>query len=96
MSDEALVQLAVAAGVNPAWKDVFGQTHRVSPESLRAVLNAIDLPAATGSDIAESLRLATFLPKNLPPLITADLGMRVVLPAAPGRYKPHPCRWPGV
>ena len=86
MSDEALVQLAVAAGVNPAWKDVFGQTHRVSPESLRAVLGALDLPAESERDIAESLRRATLLPEALPPLVTADIGMRVLLPAPPARY----------
>jgi 4-alpha-glucanotransferase len=86
MSDEALARLAVAAGVNPTWKDVFGQTHRVSPESLRAVLNALELPAATDTDISESLRRATFLPETLPPLVTADLGLRVALPAPPARY----------
>jgi 4-alpha-glucanotransferase len=86
MSDESLVQLASAAGVNPAWKDVFGLMHQVSPDSLRAVLAAIDLPAVTEADIADSLRLATALPDTLPPLITADLGMPVHLPAAPARY----------
>ena len=86
MSDAALAQLAVAAGVNTSWKDVFGQTHRVSPESLRAVLSALELPATTDGDIADSLRRAAFMPETLPPLITADLGMRVHLPAQPGRY----------
>jgi 4-alpha-glucanotransferase len=86
MSDASLVELASAAGVNPTWKDVFGQMHQVSPESLRAVLAAIDLPAGTDRDVGESLRRTTVLPDTLPPLITADLGMRVHLPAAPGRY----------
>jgi 4-alpha-glucanotransferase len=83
MSDEALVQLAIAAGVNPAWKDVFGAIHQVSPQSLRAVLHALDLPADSDSDIADSLRRASILPQTLPPLITADVGMRVHLPAPP-------------
>ncbi len=86
MSDDSLVRLAAAAGVNPAWKDVFGQMHQVSRESLRAVLAAIDLPAENEAAVADSLHRATMLPDTLPPLITADLGMRVHLPAAPARY----------
>jgi 4-alpha-glucanotransferase len=86
MSDEALVRLAHAAGVNPSWKDVFGETHQVAPPTLRAVLHALDLQAASDSDIAESLARATTLPTILPPLVTADVGMRVHLPASPARY----------
>jgi len=86
MSDAALTRLAQAGGVATAWKDVFGQTHQVAPPTLRAVLQAIDLPAATDADIAESLVRATTLPRVLPPLVTAGLGLRVDLPAAPGRY----------
>jgi len=59
MSGDPLIALAKAAGVSVSWKDVFGQTHTVAPPTLRAVLRAVDLPADTDTDIAESMARAT-------------------------------------
>jgi 4-alpha-glucanotransferase len=86
MSDAALLRLASTAGVATSWKDVFGERHAVAPPTLRAVLAALDLPAATDADIADSLARATSRPVTLPPLITADAGRPVNLTAAPARY----------
>jgi 4-alpha-glucanotransferase len=84
--DVALRQLAVAAGVAPQWKDVFGKTHDVTPDTLAAVLQAMDLPASSDAQIAESLVRATTLPEILPPLITAQTGYAVHVPMPPARY----------
>lgn len=86
MSDDDLIHLARAAGISTVWKDVFGTTHEVEPPSLRAVLAALDLPANSDTQIADSLVRATTLPSVLPPLVTADRAMRITLPAPPARY----------
>jgi len=86
MSDDDLYRLAQVAGISASWKDVFGQTHDVAPPTLRAVLQALDLPAGTQADIADSFVRATALPHALPPLVTADVGRPIALPAAADRY----------
>ncbi len=86
MSDAALGALAEAAGVAGRWKDVHGNWHDVSPDTLRAVLAALDLPAGSPSDIEASLQAARG-PGRLPKLITADAGCEVVLPVTPARYR---------
>jgi 4-alpha-glucanotransferase len=86
MTDAALQALARSAGVAPSWRDVFGQHHDVAPPTLRAVLHALGLPAATGADIADSRYRATAPHTALPPLITAQAGLRIELPVPPNRY----------
>jgi len=86
MTDATLKQLARDAGVAPSWTDVFDKTHDVAPPTLRAVLHALDLPADTDAQIADSHRRFAAPDVSLPPLITAQLGMPVELPAACGRY----------
>lgn len=87
VSDESLIRLAAAAGVAPTWTDVFGQQHAVTPPSLRAVLAALDLPAAHESDIEESFERLKGGATALPPLVTASAGLPVVLPALPAQYQ---------
>jgi 4-alpha-glucanotransferase len=87
MSDAALLRLAEAAGIATSWKDVFGETHQVAPPTLRAVLGALDLPAATDGDVQDSQARATARPSRLPPLVTADAGYRIELAAEPARYR---------
>ena len=53
MTDEALGEFARASGVATHWRDAFGVEHAVSPQSLRAVLAALDLPAETDAQFAE-------------------------------------------
>ncbi len=86
MSDALLRDLAGAAGVAVQWKDVFGETHNVTPDTLRAVLQALDFPAGSDGDVADSLVRATTLPDRLPPLITAEIGAPVEVPMPAARF----------
>ena len=87
MSDQALLDLAAAAGVAATWKDVFGKTHDVQVPTLRAVLNALGLPADGTANLADSLHHLRGRPDRLPPLVTADVGEAVRLAVAPGLYR---------
>ena len=80
-----LTDLAGAAGLLVNWRDASGAAKMVSPESLRAVLAALDLPAGTNADIAESrARLAS--ERESRDFLTADASTRVDIPGArPGR-----------
>lgn len=56
MSDEALYELADAAGISADWTDATGQPERVAPDTLRAVLAALGIDAAGDGAVADSLR----------------------------------------
>lgn len=58
MSDEILRQLAAKAGIATHWTDQTGTERAVSPESLRAILAALGLPAGGVTDLRQSLALA--------------------------------------
>lgn len=72
MTDALLRAEAAQAGVATEWHDVFGKRHEVAPPTLRAVLEAL-------GEAPERNRL--------PPLITADQGARVFVPAPPQSYE---------
>ncbi|WP_294266128.1 4-alpha-glucanotransferase [uncultured Sphingomonas sp.] len=55
MSDDAVRQLAEAAGVLIDWEDADGQPQRVSVESLRAVLSGLDLDCSSAGQCVDSL-----------------------------------------
>jgi 4-alpha-glucanotransferase len=85
MSDDTLRQLATEAGLASHWKDAFGKQQDVSAETLRTVLAALGLPAGNDDAIAGSLdRLRS--DTGLPPLLTADAGGTIEVPARAGRY----------
>lgn len=86
MSGDALTALAEAAGLAVRWKDFQGGWHDVSPDTLRAVLAALGLPAGSPGEIADSHQTLR-APGRLPPLVTADAGGEVVLPVPPGAYR---------
>lgn len=86
MSDAALRRLAEQAGIALAWRDVFGQTHEVTPETLRSVLTALDIACASAAQIDDSLA-ALDAPRSAPPLITATVGEAVYIPASAARYE---------
>jgi 4-alpha-glucanotransferase len=54
MSDDALFALATKAGLEIDWVDAGGEPHSVTPETLRKVLAALDLPSGSAAQIAES------------------------------------------
>jgi len=80
----ALRALAEAAGIAPRWQNYRYEWQEVSDESLRTILDALGLPAATEAQAAESLAALADVRGDLPPLITAVVGQPVHLPAAPG------------
>jgi 4-alpha-glucanotransferase len=87
MSDENLRQLAQKAGVSPLWRDQAGRERAVSPESLREILAALGLPAATDDEIRDSLALLKNNGRNHAPLITARVGEPFRLPVTSGAAK---------
>lgn len=89
MTDAALRGLAVRAGIAPRFRDAFGADREVSPETLRAVLLALGLPASTKAEIedAEALLAADERDGTLPPLITTARGEALRLAGRAGRYR---------
>ena len=80
-----LTQVAEAAGVAPRWRDTFGVWHDVAPDTLRAVLTALELPAHSEADIAESHAILEARSRMLPPLVTATVNDAMRLPVG-GRF----------
>jgi len=82
MMDASLRELAEAAGIATTWRNVHGEEKEVGPDTLRAVLAALGLPA----DRREAQAVLAQLRDRLPPLITLTCGPDgVAVPgAAPG------------
>jgi len=53
--DELIDRFAAAAGIQPEWWQLDGTHHRVTPETKRALLKAMRLPAETASEATEML-----------------------------------------
>ena len=70
MTDAELRELAEAAGIATVWRDVHGEEKRVAPDTLRAVLDALGLPAKR----SEAQALLGRLAESLPPLLTLPCG----------------------
>jgi 4-alpha-glucanotransferase len=86
--NQALHDLARAAGIEIQWRDVDGNNQTVNDDSLRAVLAALALPAETPSQIKasqEALYHAT--ERCVPPLVTADLGRPIQLFGKAGAFQ---------
>ncbi len=56
MNDGAIEELARRAGIAVEWTDYAGARRRVAPDSSRRLLEALGLPCANESDLAESRR----------------------------------------
>src|SRR5690348_3049023 len=82
--DARLAELAGHAGVDVHWRDANDRPQEVAPPTLRAVLQALDLPCANDDDIDASLeRLRREREgSQLPRLKVADAGAPFQLPAA--------------
>lgn len=76
-----LRRLAASAGIALRWTDYRGMPQEVGDDSLRAVLEALDLPCATPAQIRESEARLTFEAAMLPPLLTANTGGVLFAPA---------------
>jgi glycogen operon protein len=91
-TDRQVAALAEAAGIRPDWYEVDGTYHRVGPETQRALLAAMRLPAATAADVRASLAALRHMRELRPlPLNTAtheDGGrLDIVLPEASGQRR---------
>src|SRR5690606_12461077 len=53
--DPTLRQLAEQVGLLTSWRDVHGRDHKVHAETLRSVLEAMDIPGSTPEQCSESL-----------------------------------------
>ncbi|MBN9560574.1 MAG: 4-alpha-glucanotransferase [Alphaproteobacteria bacterium] len=89
MSDQALLTLAEQAGVAPRWRDAFGRMHDVTPDTLRAVLGALGLPAGSEAEISDSRAALDEQDRtgSLPPLVTAEVGQEIRLPIAADQFR---------
>ena len=87
MSDSLLLELAESAGVTSRWRDVHGVWHDVLPDTLRAVLGALGLPAGSDAAVRDSLGHHRSTRAALLPLVTAQVGVATHLPLPPQRYQ---------
>lgn len=94
MSDAQLEILAGRAGLAVDWIDANGRPQKVSPAVLRSVLTGLGHPAGSAQEIDASLLKLQEDQHNhqLPPLITADVGVsldlsRYFAPATPCEIK---------
>lgn len=72
MSEAELEAFATEAGVLIEWEDIHGAPRRTPPETLRAVLAALGLPAATADELRDSRqRLRAAPPADF---ITVEVG----------------------
>lgn len=86
---DGLSALAHDAGIAEHWSDARQRPQQVSPDTLRALLAAMDLPAATAGDIEDSRRrLAEQAADALPTMLVTRCNARTVLPkTARGPYR---------
>ncbi|MGV2899615.1 4-alpha-glucanotransferase [Achromobacter sp. AGC78] len=85
-----LSELAAEAGIAEHWTDASQRPRRVSPDTLRALLAAMDLPADSEADIRDSRhRLAEMSARaHLPAMLIALPGEAVPLPpGCTGAYR---------
>ncbi|MEA9750774.1 4-alpha-glucanotransferase [Xanthomonas campestris pv. raphani] len=90
MSTQELHALAAAAGVMVDWVDASDQPRQVAPESIHAVLTALELPAASAAQRADSLQRIRATAAEPAPLVTVKVGEPLPLQVAPnaqGRWQ---------
>jgi 4-alpha-glucanotransferase len=81
--DDAVRELAREAGIANEWTDAGDKPRRVSVETLRSILTALELPCATKADIAESrARLREYAGRSRA-FLTAMAGSAIPLPGLP-------------
>ncbi|WP_050478935.1 4-alpha-glucanotransferase [Herbaspirillum rhizosphaerae] len=84
--DQAVYNLAALAGIAVNWIDAYDQPQTVSPASLRTILATLGLPCDSHRQADESRARLQEINRSaaLPPLITAEIGKDIVLPAQCG------------
>ena len=94
---EALGQLAQAYGIELAWHDIWGGRHEVTHETLRALLGAMHVPAATDEEVRSSLAAhrARLWAESVPPVQVvrvSDQRLQLTL-RLPAAMDAQPLRW---
>ncbi len=79
MSDEALAELAQAAGLQPRWQDAAGAEKTVASEALQSLLAALGLDAATPTEVRDRRAQLAARREAIPPMLVADAGREVQL-----------------
>jgi 4-alpha-glucanotransferase len=82
MTDDTLRTLATRAGISSEWTDQANSERRVSPETLRAILMALGLPADSDAELRNSLSImeSDVSPAMASRFTTARVGQPVTLP----------------
>lgn len=83
--DDRLALLAEQAGIDVNWRDALDRPQSTPDRTIRAVLDALGLPASTADDVEASLHtVAQERSGRKPPrLVTADAGGQVAIPPLP-------------
>lgn len=80
MADGKLIRLARAAGLAVEWTDAAGRAQKVKSDTLRAVLDALDLPGDNDRQIRDSVSRLTEAKNAKQPLLVVKQGSRLARP----------------
>jgi 4-alpha-glucanotransferase len=80
MAEATLKRLARAAGLAVKWTDASGKAKTVGPDTLRTVLERLDLPANSDRQMKDSLLRAKDSRSRDVPLLVGQVGTRIAAP----------------
>ncbi|CAH2788539.1 MAG: 4-alpha-glucanotransferase (amylomaltase) (EC [uncultured Paraburkholderia sp.] len=88
---ETIATLATRAGFEVEWEDAHHNTQRVPDKTLAVLLDRMGLPCGNATQIRQSAVAldAELSGRKLPPLMTAEVGRGIALPAAAIRSGSH-------
>lgn len=84
MNDTRILELARAAGLAHEWTSAGGEPMQVAPPTLVRILEALGLPCASEDQCRDSLAGLAAIGGQVPPLVTASVGMPIPVPGLAG------------
>jgi 4-alpha-glucanotransferase len=89
--NDTIVNLAARAGFEVEWQDAHHTTQHVPENTLAVLLERMGLPCGNATQIRQSSAVleAELSGRKLPPLMTAEVGRGIALPAAAIRSGSH-------
>ncbi len=86
-SSKLVTELAERAGIEVVWENAQHEPRRVPDDVLRVLLERLGLPCANTAQARDSLALLDAEQRSsyLPPLMTAEVGRAIALPATASR-----------
>jgi 4-alpha-glucanotransferase len=89
--NDTIVTLATRAGFEVEWQDAHHTTQQVPESTLAVLLDRMGLPCGNATQIRQSAAAleAELSGRKLPPLMTAEVGRGIALPAAAIRSGSH-------